>query len=131
MADLNVTMDDKFFTYILLQDERFLNEWSLIDKPTCYKNFGKATCIIVMNTNKPNHFEHSNVFETGLSDFHLLVVTEFKMGFQKSKFPRTTCRNYRNFNNDKFQTDVKNYRFPENINSFNSFCFQYNIYCSD
>ena len=36
-----------------------------------------------MLTNKPSNFQHSNVFETGLADFHLLTVTEFKMEFQK------------------------------------------------
>ena len=55
---------------------------SLIDKTTCYKNFDKPT----FNTyKKHSYFQHSNVFETGLSDFHLLTVTEFKMGFQKLK----------------------------------------------
>ena len=27
--------------------------------------------------------QQNNIFETGLSDFHTMVVTEFKMGFQK------------------------------------------------
>ena len=34
-------------------------------------------------TNQSNCFQHSNDFETGLSDFRLLTVTEFKTGFQK------------------------------------------------
>ena len=50
---------------------------SLIKKPTCFKNADKPTC------KQPNFFQHSNVFETRLTDFHLLIVTEFKMGFQK------------------------------------------------
>ena len=49
----------------------------------------------------------SNVFETGLSNFHLLTVTEFKMGFQKLKPQVITYRNYKNFNNDRFQADIK------------------------
>ena len=60
-----------------------LNELSsLIDKPTCYKNFDKTKCIDLILTNKPSYFQNSNVFQTGLSDFHLLTVTEFKMVFQ-------------------------------------------------
>ena len=59
MGVFNVAMGDKFMT-----DFCKLNDFSrLIDKPTCY-------------------FQHSNAFETGPSDFHLLTVKEFKMGFQ-------------------------------------------------
>ena len=65
------------------------------------------------------YFQHSNVFETGLSDFHLLTITEFKMGFQKRKLQVITYRNYKKFNNDKFQADIKTYRFDKNdINLF-------------
>ena len=57
---------------------------SLIEKPTCYKNFDKPTCIDLILTNKPNYFQHRSVFETGLSDFPLLTVAEFKIGFLKT-----------------------------------------------
>ena len=33
--------------------------------------------------NRPGYFQHSNVFEAGFSDFHLLIATQFKMGFLK------------------------------------------------
>ena len=78
---------------------------SLIDKPTCYKNFDKPKCIDLILTNKPSYFQHSNVFETSLSNFHLSTVTEFKMGFQKLK--RQVDRNYKNCNNDRFQANIK------------------------
>ena len=57
---------------------------SLIEKPTCYKNFDKPTCIDLILTNKLSYFQHSSVFETGLSDFPLLTVAEFKIGFLKT-----------------------------------------------
>ena len=92
---------------------------SLIDKPTCYKNFDKQTCIDSILTNKPSYFQYSNVFETGLSDFHLLTVTEFKMGFQKLKPQIITYRNYKSFINDRFQADIKTCGFDtKDINSF-------------
>ena len=59
---------------------------SLIDQPTCYKNPDKVTCIDLILTNCPNHFQKNNAFETALSDFHMMVSTELRMGFQKSKF---------------------------------------------
>ena len=92
MGDFIVTMDDKFMiNFCELNDLS-----SLIDKPTCYKNFDKPKCIDLILTNKPSYFQHSNVFETGLSDFHLLTVTEFKMGFQKLKPQVITYRSYKN-----------------------------------
>ena len=59
------------------------NLTSLIKKPTCYKNFDQPSYIDLILTNKPNFFQKSDVYETGLSDFHLLTTTVFKMRFQK------------------------------------------------
>ena len=115
MGDFNVSMDDKFkINFCELNDLS-----SLIDKPTCYKNFDKPKCIDLILTNKPSYFQHNNVFETGLSDFHLLTVTEFKIGFQKLKPQVITYLNYKNFNNDRFQAEIKTCGFDaKDINSF-------------
>lgn len=69
---------------------------------------------------KPSYFQYINVFEIGLSNFHLLIVTEFKIGFKKVKSHVITYRNQKNFNNDKFPADIKIFRCDKNdINSFN------------
>ena len=78
---------------------------SLIKKPTCFKNPDKPTCIDLILTNQPSCFQHSKVFETGLSDFHLLTVTEFKMSFQKLQ-PKINYRDYQHFDNGKFRSDI-------------------------
>ena len=54
---------------------------NLINKPTCYENSEKPTCINLILTNRPTSFQRSAVLETGLSDFHLLTVTKFKISF--------------------------------------------------
>ena len=69
---------------------------NLINKPRCFKNSEKPTCIDPILSNRPTYFQLSTVLETGLSDFHLLAVTEFKMGFTKSKPRITTYRDYKN-----------------------------------
>ena len=61
------------------------------------------TYIELILTNRPNLFQHSSASETGLSDFHLLTVTEFKMGFQKLKPKATAYPDYKNFDNAKFR----------------------------
>ena len=78
---------------------------SLIKKPTYFKNPDKPTCINLILTNQPSCFQHSKVFETGLSDFHLLTFTEFKMSFQKLQ-PKINYKDYTNFDNEKFWLDI-------------------------
>ena len=68
---------------------------SLIKKSTCFKNPDKPTCIDLILTNQPSCFQHSKVFETGLSDFHLLTVTELKMNFQKLQLKKINYRDYK------------------------------------
>ena len=50
----------------------------IIKEPTCYKNPDNPTCIDLILTNCPNNFQESSILETGLSDFHKMVLTVFK-----------------------------------------------------
>ena len=115
VGDFAVAMENKFMI-----DFCELNDLSsLIDKPTCNKNFDKPTCIDLTLADKPSYFQHSNVFETGISDFHFLTVTELKMWFQKLKPQVITYRNHKNFDHDKFKADIKTCRFDKSdTNSF-------------
>ena len=56
---------------------------NLINKPASYKNSEKPTCIDLIPINQLTLFQRSVLLETGLSHFHLLTVTKFKMIFQK------------------------------------------------
>ena len=56
---------------------------NLINVPTCYKFFDNPTSIDLILTNRLSYFQPSKVFETDLSDFHLLTISEFKTSFQK------------------------------------------------
>ena len=46
----------------------------MVDKPTCYKNQMNPSCIGLNLTNSPKYFRNSNVFDTGVSDFHKMTV---------------------------------------------------------
>ena len=81
LGDFNTYVNDNAMTSFQSLDDLT----SLIDKPICYKNPDKPTCTDLILTNCPNYFQQNNVFETGLYDFHMIVVTESKMGFQKLK----------------------------------------------
>ena len=66
----------------------FCNLYSLtsfINKPTCWENHSKPICIDLIPTNRPALFQNTNVFETGLSDFHKMVVIIMETTFRKLK----------------------------------------------
>ena len=73
---------------------------NLINVPPCYKNFDNPTSIELIVTNRPNYFQCSTIFETGLSDFHLLAITEFKTSFQKQEPKIIKYRDYKNFDSN-------------------------------
>ena len=52
---------------------------SLIRESTCYKNPENPSCIDLFLTNFPNSFQNSSVVETGLFDFHRMIVTVMKL----------------------------------------------------
>ena len=51
---------------------------SLIKEPTCYKNPASPSYIDLILTNSPRSFQNPSVVETGLSDFHSMIVTVLK-----------------------------------------------------
>ena len=48
---------------------------NLVKEPTCYKNPNNPSCTDLFLTNCARSFHKTCVFETGLSDFHKLIVT--------------------------------------------------------
>ena len=82
---------------------------NLINEPTCHKNSEKPSYIHLTLSNQPTLFHRSAVLETGLSDFHLLTVTEFKMSLQKWKPHIITYRNYKNYENDAFRSHIQTF----------------------
>ena len=84
--------------------DTFCSIWnlkSLGKEPTCFKNPNNPSCIDLFLTNTIRSFQETQVFETGLSDFHKLVVTVLKSTFPKSPPKIITYRSYKNFYFDK------------------------------
>ena len=99
LGDLNVEKTDPSLDEFCVR----YNLRSLIKEPTCYKNPENPTCIDLILTNSPRSFQNSCVIETGLSDFHKMIVTVMKATFQKLPPRIINYRDYKNFNNDKFR----------------------------
>ena len=51
---------------------------NLVKEPTCFKS-GNPRCIDLILTNRKRNFQHTTAIETGLSDFHKLIVTVLKL----------------------------------------------------
>ena len=83
----------KYDRFVLLGDfngqesETILSEFlnacnaKYIVKKTCFKSIENPSCIDLIITDKPGTFQHTNVFETGISDHHKLVTTVMKAKF--------------------------------------------------
>ena len=79
---------------------------SLIKKLTCFKNPDHPTCIDLILTNSQKSFQNSSIIETGLSDFHKLTVTILKCYFKKRKTKELIYRDFKNFSNQQFRTEL-------------------------
>ena len=103
------------------------NLTSMKNKPTCFKNPDKLSCVDLILTNCPRSFQNSCVIETGLSDFHKLIVTVMKTTYKKSQPKIITYRSYKYFNNDSFreallQIECNGNNCDENFKDFTSSC---------
>ena len=71
--------------------------------------------IIPILKRKPD--QNTNVFETGLSDFHKLTTTVLKMHFQKKKPNVVVHRDFKKFRNDLFRLELDNELIKHDINN--------------
>ena len=79
---------------------------SLIKKPTCFKSKTNPSCIDLILTNRVNSFQNSSTIETGLSDFHHLVVTVLKTTYKKKPPKKVIYRNYKKYSPQKILNDL-------------------------
>ena len=103
------------------------NLTSMIKRPTCYKNPEKPSCIDLILTNCPRSFQNSCIIETGLSDFHKLVVTVMKTTYKKSQPKIINYRSYKYFNSESFreeliQIEANGNNCDEGFKNFTSSC---------
>ena len=94
------------------------NLFNLIKSTTCFKGCGSCTDLIL--TNRKFCFKMSSAFETGLSDYHHLIYSMLKTTFKKEDSVRFIYPDYKTFNNEYFQNDLKNglSKCPKTYESF-------------
>ena len=79
-GDFNAKIREKCLGFLFQHELKSGN-----DKPTCYKNPYKPSCIDLSVTNSPLNFYKSDCLFTGLSGCHKLMLSVFKTIFSKSK----------------------------------------------
>ena len=86
-----------------------------------FKNPENLSCIDLTLTNNPLSFRNSGVIETGLSDFHKMLVTIMKTTNQKLDPKITYYRDYNTFCNDNFREHLLSTLVMENLDTNNGF----------
>ena len=77
LGDFNVEVEEKNMS-------EFMSLYSLrnlVKQKTCFKNPENPSCIDLSLANSMRRFDNSNVFETGLCDFHKLTTTVLNIIF--------------------------------------------------
>ena len=75
---------------------------NLIKKPTCFKA-RTPRCIDLFLTTSTSSFKSSDAIETGLSDFHSMIITVLKDGFVKRGLRTLIYRDFRRFDQNCFR----------------------------
>ena len=75
---------------------------NLIKEDTCYKNPRNPSCIDLYLTNSPLSFQNTYDY-----DFYKIVLTVLKTTFVKSKPKEPSYRDYKYFNHECFEKDLK------------------------
>ena len=101
----------------------------MINKPTCYKNPDKPTCIDLILTNCPGSFQNCCVIETSLSVFHKMIVTVMKTSSRKTEPRVINYQDYKSFSSEGFRKllleNVKGKLSENSDKSFSNFINTY------
>ena len=102
LGDFNAGMEDSSIKVLCSN----YNLTSMINKPTCHKNPDKPTCIDLILTDCPGSFQNSCVIETGLSDFHTMIVTVIKTFYRRIEPRVINYLDYKSFSNEGFRESL-------------------------
>ena len=101
MADFNLEPHDKRLGY-------FLNSKNLVNLVKTNTSFkGSGSCIDLILKNRKYSFKNNTSYETGLSDYHRMILTLLKTTFQQKKPKCLIDRDYKNFIFENFKSDLQ------------------------
>ena len=71
------------------------------------KSLDNPSCIDLFLTNSHQRFQNTTMVCTGLSDFHKMVVTVMKNTFPKAEHKVIQYRDYKNFIEEAFHSELR------------------------
>ena len=101
LGDFNLNLEDKNLQHVT---DTF-NLEHLIHDPISFK--GSPSCIDLIITNRKSYFKNTCVTVTGISDFHKLTAVSLKSQILKVSPNIKTYRNYKTFDENRFNEDLK------------------------
>ena len=81
------------------------NLYNLVKEKTCFK--GEPKCYDLIYTNCKHNFQNTTAMTTGFSDFHKMTVTVLKTEFVKADPLKINYRDYKTYNLNEFNVDLK------------------------
>ena len=74
----------------------------------CLKSVNNPTCVDLLISNKEKCFKSATTIDTGLSDFHKMVLVVLKKKFERAK-PKViiSYRDYRHFDGNSFRRALR------------------------
>ena len=102
IGDFNMTeTEEQLKTFLELYSLK-----NLVKEPTCYKSH-MPKCIDLVLTNRNRSVQKTTTVESGLSDFHKMVVTVLKTTFPKQGPIVINYRNYKKDDENVFKSDLR------------------------
>ena len=112
MGDLNLEVSENCLDgFCIVNSLKTLNRG-----PTCFKNPSNPSCIDLFLTNR-QRIQQTHAIETGISDFHKMVVTVMKTHYKKQKPKTIQYRNYKHFHEQSFNFELNNELMKIDINN--------------
>ena len=81
---------------------------NIVKEETCFKSIENPSCIDLFLTKKQNLFFNTSSINTGLSNYHKMVVTFLRKTFQRAQPKVVSYRDYQNFDNELFKSSLQN-----------------------
>ena len=97
----------------------FCNEYKLETQnkePSSFKKYMSPSCIDLFPTNCRKSFESTLTIETGLSDFHKLMVTALKVKHEKIHLKIIQYRDYESCDSTRFFETKNDFFVTKNVN---------------
>ena len=94
---------------------------NIVKDKTCFKSLYSPTCIDLFLTNSDKSFIHTKILSIGVSDCHKMILTLLKTTFKKVKPKEVSYRCYKNFEKDKFRSDLKQRLRTGDCKSYSNF----------